>query len=28
LLGISGADAFGPDVATEAITGGTIGTKR
>ncbi len=28
LLGIDGANAFGPDVATEAITGGTVGTKR
>jgi RNA polymerase sigma-70 factor, ECF subfamily len=28
LLGIDGADAFGPDFATEAITGGSVGTKR
>jgi RNA polymerase sigma-70 factor, ECF subfamily len=28
LLGIEGADAFGPDVATEAITGKTGGSRR
>jgi RNA polymerase sigma-70 factor, ECF subfamily len=28
ILGVDGANAFGPDLATEAIIGGSVGTKR